>query len=121
MREAERTTADVLGGVGGSGDRPVAINALFPWDSGTRLPAVLTEALPTLPASLEFRLVGTTLVLVDLDADLILDVLSNALPDLNPIAAWEVRGDSLRQLGFRSDDAVSPGPRDASHEVRGVK
>jgi hypothetical protein len=42
------------------------------------------------PTALEFRLVGTTLVLVDVDADLILDILPNALPDLDPILVWQV-------------------------------
>lgn len=43
-------------------------------------PAVLLHALPALPKELEYRFIGRTLVLRDVDAALILDYLSPALP-----------------------------------------
>ena len=44
------------------------------------MPARVLEVLPVLPAELEYRFVGRTLVLRDRDAALILDYLPNALP-----------------------------------------
>jgi hypothetical protein len=90
MKEAQLTTSDLLADMPASEGCVAAVNQLFPWNSGTRLPPVLLGALPLLPSALEFRLVGTTLVLVDVDADLILDILPNALPDLDPIPVWQV-------------------------------
>jgi hypothetical protein len=40
------------------------------------------ERLSLLPDELEYRLIGRTLVLWDIDADLILDVLPDAIPGL---------------------------------------
>ena len=42
-------------------------------------PAVLLAALPPLPRELEYRFIGTTLVLRDIDAALVLDYLPNAI------------------------------------------
>lgn len=43
-------------------------------------PAVLLQALPPLPRELEYRFIGRALVLRDIEAALIIDVLSPALP-----------------------------------------
>ena len=43
-------------------------------------PAVLLQSLPTLPKELEYRFVGRVLILRDIDAALVLDYLSPALP-----------------------------------------
>ena len=43
-------------------------------------PAVLLHALPTLPSQLEYRFIGRTLILRDIDAALIVDLLPAALP-----------------------------------------
>jgi hypothetical protein len=43
-------------------------------------PAVILEALPPLPEELQYRFVGPTLVLLDVHADLVVDILPNALP-----------------------------------------
>jgi hypothetical protein len=46
------------------------------------VPLVVLERLSLLPDELEYRLIGRTLVLWDIDADLILDVLPDAIPGL---------------------------------------
>jgi hypothetical protein len=56
------------------------VNDYFAWDLSGLIPGTLIDALPPLPDVLEYRLVGTTLVLVDLDASLVVDVLRDALP-----------------------------------------
>lgn len=43
-------------------------------------PPTLLHALPTLPAQLEYRFVGRTLILRDIEAAMIVDYLPNALP-----------------------------------------
>jgi hypothetical protein len=45
----------------------------------------LLDVLPALPEGLQFRFVARDLVLVDIDADLVVDVLPDALP---PTASW---------------------------------
>jgi hypothetical protein len=59
---------------------PVEVNGPFPWLAGNvMLPCVLS-ALPTLPTELEYRFVGTDLVLVDIHPNLVVDVLRDVLP-----------------------------------------
>ena len=59
------------------------VNARIPVGRNTRpWPALLPE-LPALPPELEYRVVGSALVLVDVHADLVLDVLKDALPPLH--------------------------------------
>ena len=43
-------------------------------------PPTLLHALPTLPPQLEYRFIGRTLILRDIEAAMILDYLTNALP-----------------------------------------
>lgn len=59
---------------------PVEVNARYPAGvpyATTPYPVLL--ALPTLPAGLEFRLVGKDLILLDRPADVILDYMRNAI------------------------------------------
>jgi hypothetical protein len=51
----------------------------FPATELTSFPKVLSEALPALPAPLEYRLIDNDLVIRDADADLIIAVLRQAL------------------------------------------
>ncbi len=44
------------------------------------MPPTLLQSLPSLPKSLDFRLIGSTLALRDIDANLIIDFVPNALP-----------------------------------------
>ena len=58
------------------GLRPVLrINGWFPWTHGSAMFACALEALPPLPAGLEYRFVHSHLVLVDVDASLVVDIL----------------------------------------------
>ena len=56
------------------------VNARIPAGRNTRPWPALLAALPALPHELEYRVVGLALVLVDVHADLVLDVLKDALP-----------------------------------------
>jgi hypothetical protein len=56
------------------------VNARIPAGRNTRPWPALLAALPALPQELEYRVVGSALVLVDVHADLVLDVLTDALP-----------------------------------------
>jgi hypothetical protein len=58
-----------------------AIHLRFPAASQmATMPPSLLAALPPLPKDLEYRIVGTSLVLRDVDAALILDYIPNAVP-----------------------------------------
>jgi hypothetical protein len=59
--------------------RDIAINAHFDWNSGWEMAPEILEALPALPEALEYRLVHRDLLLVDVGADLVVDVLHDAI------------------------------------------
>jgi hypothetical protein len=64
----------------GEGDVPqLEVNAPFPWNSGNAMWPSMLVALPQLPEGLEYRFVGADLVLVDVRADLVVDILRGAL------------------------------------------
>ena len=67
--------ADVL-----PGSASPAVNQRFPWQLGSAMPACLLAALPELPKGIQYRLVGRDLILLDLDANLVIDILREALP-----------------------------------------
>ena len=58
----------------------LSVNETFPWPYATGMFPCLLEALPELPPELQYRLVGHTLVLVDVHASLVVDLLPYALP-----------------------------------------
>jgi hypothetical protein len=58
--------------------RPV-VNGRFPWGSGNAIWPSVLAALPELPEELEYRFVGADLVLIDVPADLVVDILQDAL------------------------------------------
>ena len=60
------------------------VNQAFAWGYGSAIPPALIAALPALPVELEYRFVERTLVLVDLHADLVVDVIEDALPAVEP-------------------------------------
>jgi hypothetical protein len=61
------------------GSDPPIVNGRFSWVTATAtLPCVLA-ALPPLPRELQYRFAGADLVLIDIDANFIIDVLPNAL------------------------------------------
>jgi len=55
------------------------VNATFPWVLGTAMFPCVIEALPELPPELQYRIVGTDLILIDVHASLIVDILPSAL------------------------------------------
>jgi hypothetical protein len=55
------------------------VNGRFPWRRGAAMWPCILDALPRLPAELQYRIVGRDLVLVDIEAELVVDILRNAL------------------------------------------
>jgi hypothetical protein len=56
-----------------------AVNGTLDWFSTGATPHSILEALPDLPSELQYRFVGLDLVLLDVDANLIVDILPRAL------------------------------------------
>jgi hypothetical protein len=61
------------------GARLPVVNEAFSWALGNLMPAAVIAALPPLPDELQYRLVGNTLVLIDVHASLVVDLLRNVL------------------------------------------
>jgi hypothetical protein len=55
------------------------VNGRFPWGRGTIMWPFLLEALPHLPHELQYRMIGRDLILVDAHADLVIDIMRNAV------------------------------------------
>lgn len=62
-----------------AGYRP-EVNTGYPQWATHEMPFVLLSALPALPAGIQYRLIDHDLLLWDVDANLIIDVLPDALP-----------------------------------------
>ena len=60
---------------------PLKVNGRFPWLYASAMFPCVLQALPPLPPELQYRIVGNTLVLIDVHADLIVDLLPYALAD----------------------------------------
>jgi hypothetical protein len=86
-----RVTATDVTSVGDD-DVVLDVHALLPWGAGRREWPVLVEALPGLPQELEYRFVGRHLVLLDAEANLVVDVLRDALPEDIPGATIRSNG-----------------------------
>ena len=63
-----------------------AVNQRYPSALGHAIWPSVLNALPVLPKPLEYRLDGRNLILVDVDANLVVDILENALPLVPPEA-----------------------------------
>jgi hypothetical protein len=59
----------------------LTVNGAFPWIHASAMFPCVLQALPELPPELQYRIVGSTLVLIDVHAGLILDLLPQALAD----------------------------------------
>ena len=59
--------------------RPV-VHGSYDWRLGAWMWPALLRALPALPPELEYRIVETDLILIDLHANLVVDILENAMP-----------------------------------------
>lgn len=55
------------------------VNEPFPWGRGAVMSPTLLRALPPLPRELEYRFAGRNLVLIDFHADMVVDILNDAL------------------------------------------
>jgi hypothetical protein len=55
------------------------VNGRFPWRRGAAMWPCVIDALPPLPHELQYRFIGRDLVLVDTHADVIVDILRNAV------------------------------------------
>ena len=58
---------------------PAIVNGRFSWSTAVATPACVLAALPPLPEELQYRFVAQDLVLVDIEANLIVDVLPDVL------------------------------------------
>jgi hypothetical protein len=56
------------------------VNEPFPWSVGSAMWPTLLGALPPLPSELQYRFFDRDLVVIDMHADLVVDVMKNALP-----------------------------------------
>ena len=56
------------------------VNDAMPWMEQEEMPPAILATLTPLPAELEYRIVYRDLVLLDVAANLVFDVLENALP-----------------------------------------
>jgi hypothetical protein len=61
------------------GAKPPAVNRRYDWRLGAWMWPALLHALPTLPEELQYRIVDNDLVLVDLQASLVVDILEDAI------------------------------------------
>ena len=57
----------------------LAVNKRFPWAYGAAVWPCVLLALPALPEELQYRIVGRDLVLVDVHANLVVDILRDAV------------------------------------------
>jgi hypothetical protein len=78
--ECQRTLGDVLA-IPHAGVWSETVNDAFPWAMSRMLPTCIADALPELPVELQYRIVDGDLVLVDLHANLIVDILRGAVPE----------------------------------------
>jgi hypothetical protein len=81
IAHAVRAAGHLTTPVGQPDDVVLAVHVALPWSAGRRLSPALVEALPALPYEVEYRFVGRHLVLVDAEANLVVDVLREALPE----------------------------------------
>jgi hypothetical protein len=68
-------------------DVVLGVHAALPWSAGRPAAPRLVGLLPPLPDELEYRFVGRHLVLLDVDTNLVVDLLRDALPAVNEFPA----------------------------------
>lgn len=81
------------------------VNEAFPWNAGAVVWPSMLSGLPELPPELEYRFLGRHLVLVDVLANLVVDVLRDALPESESEIITLSRGldDDISSLIARRD------------------
>lgn len=78
MRLHEVTVADLAAEIADPAPAPLAVNGDMPWRQTGSVPPCVLEVLPPLPPELQYRFVGTDLVLADVHASLVVDILRDA-------------------------------------------
>lgn len=71
--------ADQLADTGPAGAPVLKVNGSFPWKLAAGMNPALLQALPPLPPELQYRMVDSDLVLIDVHAGLMVDILPYAL------------------------------------------
>jgi hypothetical protein len=82
LRANDLTTADVVASLEQDEEElpGVRVNGRFPPRLWTAMRPCLLQALPELPEELQYRFVGRDLVMVDVHANIVVDILPRALP-----------------------------------------
>jgi hypothetical protein len=62
------------------GSRKPSLNKRFPWELGSAMWPSFLASLPPLPEELQYRFADRDLVLIDMHADMVVDIAVNALP-----------------------------------------
>jgi hypothetical protein len=83
IEECGHEPADILADINAErlpGTPQPHVNGKYPWGIGSSMWPTLLRVLPELPAELEYRFSDRDLVLIDVHANLVVDVLEDALP-----------------------------------------
>jgi hypothetical protein len=84
LARADYDLTTVLGAINSEvvpGGPRLKVNGRFPWEHvGAAMWPALLQVLPALPRELEYRFVDRDLILIDIHADLVVDILKEALP-----------------------------------------
>jgi hypothetical protein len=59
---------------------PPVVGEQFSWQLGSMMPPTLLRALPDLPAPLQYRFVGADLVVINIQTNIVVGILHDALP-----------------------------------------
>jgi hypothetical protein len=80
LDRAGQTAIDATPGADGDDTVVLEVYTVLPWSVGTPASARLVSVLPLLPDELQYRFVGRDLVLLDVDLNLVVDILREAVP-----------------------------------------
>jgi hypothetical protein len=75
-------------------DAHLRVNDTFPWILASAMFPCVIAALPPLPPELQYRIVGEDLLLIDVHASLVVDILPQVLPGLT---IWDRESARVRQ------------------------
>ena len=83
IEECGHDPADILADINAErlpGTPKPRVNGKYPWGIGSAMWPTLLRVLPELPAELEYRFADRDLVLIDVHANIVVDILEDALP-----------------------------------------
>jgi hypothetical protein len=107
LRDRSCDLAEIAAAESDDEARPLAralVHDRFDWARGSYMPGCVLNVLPVLPGQLQFRFVDRDLVIVDIDASLVVDVVPDVLPAID---SWEI---------FRADGESFARP----HSIEGM-